>query len=85
MSKPYSTPNLARELIGAGFTFGGYSEDLPSVGYTGSYTAGYAPNHAPWVAFNNVPGSDHMPFAGYFPSDFNALPTVSNAQRTCSR
>src|SRR5205823_12110424 len=27
---PYSTPNLASELIGASLTFGGYSEDLPS-------------------------------------------------------
>src|SRR5438132_6862622 len=33
---PYSTLNLASELIGASLTFGGYSEDLPSVGFTGS-------------------------------------------------
>src|SRR5438876_5789349 len=32
---PYTTPNLGAQLISAGRTFVGYSEDLPSVGYTG--------------------------------------------------
>jgi len=73
----FSTPNLASNLIAAGRTFGAYSEDLPSVGYTGGFVANYNPNHSPWVSFSNVPGSVNMPFAGYFPSDFTTLPTVS--------
>src|SRR5205814_474192 len=32
---------------------------------------------SPWVPFSNVPSSANMPFAGYFPSDFSTLPTVS--------
>src|SRR5439155_22234664 len=50
---PFSAPNLGSELIAAGKTFGAYSEDLPSVGYAGTYTAGYDPNHSPWVPFSN--------------------------------
>ena len=71
--------NLASQLIGAGLTFGGYSEDMPSVGYTGCTFAAYARKHNPWVNWQgvNVPAADNMPYAGYFPSNFSALPTVS--------
>ena len=36
-----TTPNLGASLLAKGYTFKGYAEDLPSVGYTGatySYT-----------------------------------------------
>src|SRR5437899_5675609 len=74
---PYSTLNLASELIGASLTFGGYSEDLPSVGLTGSSSGDYVRKHNPWVDFSNVPSSVNMPFAGFFPTDFTKLPTIS--------
>src|SRR2546430_965650 len=38
---PYTTPDLGGELIKAGFTFGGYSEDMPSVGYPRDGPYGY--------------------------------------------
>ena len=74
---PYTTPNLGGELIQAGFTFGGFSEDMPSVGYTSSSFQNYDRKHNPWVNFADVPSTDNMPFSSYFPTDFTKLPTVS--------
>ncbi|MBC3881588.1 pre-peptidase C-terminal domain-containing protein [Undibacterium sp. LX40W] len=74
--KSFSKANLASQLIGAGFTFAGYSEDMPSVGYTGCSVAKYARKHNPWVNFSNVPAASNQPFTA-FPSDFTKLPTVS--------
>jgi acid phosphatase len=45
----FTGSNLASELIAAGLTFGGYSEDMPSVGYTGCEYLAYARKHNPWV------------------------------------
>ncbi len=74
----FSAANLASELIGAGLTFGGFSESLPSVGYTGASFQGlYVARHNPWVNFSNVPAADNLPFAGFFPANFDQLPTVS--------
>ena len=68
-------PNLARQLLDAGLTFTGYSEDMPAPGYTGCSTAGYAAKHNPWVHFANVPPTANQPFTA-FPSDLARLPTV---------
>ena len=78
----FSTANLGAGVISAGLAFGGFSEDLPSVGYTGCTSANYARKHNPWVNFdtgaNAVPSAANMPFAGYWPSaNFANLPTVS--------
>jgi hypothetical protein len=79
----FGTDNQAAELIKSGFTFGGYSETMPSVGYTGcTYgTSGYARKHNPWVNFdqatNGVPAADNMPFTSFPTSNFSSLPTVS--------
>ena len=72
----FSTPNLGEALIKAGLTFGGYSEDMPSVGYTGCSFAKYVRRHNPWVNFTNVLPSDNLPLTSW-PSDFEKLPTVS--------
>ncbi|WP_081413431.1 alkaline phosphatase family protein [Aneurinibacillus terranovensis] len=80
----FSTDNLGSELIKKKLTFGGYSENLPSVGYTGakyasslfSWDRGYARKHNPWVNFNNLPAVVNMPLSS-FPKDYAALPTVS--------
>lgn len=74
--KPFGTANLASELLDAGLTFTGYSEDLPKTGYTGCSYKGYARKHNPWVQFTNVPGELNRPFSD-FPQDFSKLPTVS--------
>jgi phosphatidylinositol-3-phosphatase len=71
-----NTPNLGSELLAAGYTFTGYSEDLPSTGSTVCTSGSYARKHSPWVNFSNVPGSDSVPFSS-FPTDYSTLPTVS--------
>src|SRR5689334_14231092 len=72
----FSTANLGSELAGAGLTFDGYSEDLPSVGFTGCTNNQYARKHDPWINFTNVLTTEHLPFSS-FPTDFNTLPTIS--------
>jgi hypothetical protein len=68
-------PNLGAELLGAGYSFGGFAEDLPAVGSPVCSAGGYARKHAPWVNFTNVPASASMPFTAF--SAGPQLPTVS--------
>ncbi|GLV54900.1 acid phosphatase [Dictyobacter sp. S3.2.2.5] len=77
----FSGPNLGRALLSAHLSFAGYSEDMPSVGYTGcaapSYNnALYARKHNPWTNFTNVPTGSNLPYTR-FPTDYSKLPTVS--------
>ncbi|MFI9274389.1 alkaline phosphatase family protein [Kitasatospora sp. NPDC052896] len=71
-----NTANLGSELLAAGDTFVGYSEDLPKAGSTTCTSGSYARKHSPWINFSNIPGSDSQPFSS-FPTDYNQLPTVS--------
>ena len=73
---PFTAPNLGGELLGAGLSFAGYSESLPSVGYTGGSGHHYGRQHNPWVNFTDVPPESNQPFSN-FPTDFTQLPTVS--------
>ena len=86
---PFSTPNLGAELIAAGHTFTGYSQSMPSVGFTGdSFTtvpgqSQYERKHNPWVNWqaasptgNRLPAAVNRPFTD-FPTDFSNLPRVS--------
>lgn len=83
---PFSTPNLGAAVFAAGKTFAGYSENLPSVGYTGFDASGglYARRHNPWVQWqsSDAPSNNHLsplvnlPFTA-FPSSFSSLPNVS--------
>jgi acid phosphatase len=84
---PFSTANLGAQLIAAGKTFTGYSEALPSVGFTGDNaggSSGYYRKHNPWVNWqqtssgqpNTMPTTVNQPFTS-FPSDYSTLPTVS--------
>jgi hypothetical protein len=72
----FSAANLGQELIGAGLGFAGYSESMPSAGYTGCTSGTYARKHNPWVNFTNVPSADNLTFAA-FPTNFANLPTLS--------
>jgi acid phosphatase len=72
----FDGPNLASELVAAGRTFAGYSEDLPRAGYTGCEARGYARKHSPWTNFRTVPAAANQPFTA-MPADYAALPTVS--------
>lgn len=72
-------PNLGAELISARLSFAGYSESMPSAGYTkcgSEVSLGYTRAHNPWVDFSNVPAASNKTFAK-FPSDYSRLPTVS--------
>jgi phosphatidylinositol-3-phosphatase len=79
---PFTALNLGEELIDAGYTFKGYSEDLPRIGDTIPTSGLYARKHVPWISFANVPNgsteatSSNLQFS-QFPNDFNNLPTVS--------
>ena len=73
-----AAPNLASELLAAGYTFGGYAEDLPAVGSPVCSAGKYARKHVPWANFSNVPPANSVPFLA-FPTAVNYpnLPTVS--------
>jgi acid phosphatase len=55
---PFLTPNLAEQLIKRGFSFKGYSEDLPAIGDPVAKMEHYARKHVPWVSFGNIPNGE---------------------------
>jgi len=87
---PFTTPNLAAELLAAGYTFIDYAEDLPFTGDTtpvvqgphGTYyeeenVAGYwISTNQPPPSTNNLPPWVLQPLTNW-PADFNQLPTVA--------
>ena len=72
----FSGQSLASQLLAAGRSFAGYSEDLPSAGYTGCSSGDYARKHNPWVDFSSLPTSVNQPLSA-LPGDYSKLPTVS--------
>ena len=73
-----ATPNLASELLAAGYSFAGYSEDLPAVGSNACSAGKYARKHVPWANFTNVPAANSLPFSAFNNrNDYASLPTVS--------
>ncbi len=82
---PFTSPNLAEQLISKGLSFKGYSESLPKIGFLGAVQGLYARKHVPWVSFANVPNgktiktSSNIRFADFpsGPSQYHALPTVA--------
>ncbi|HEX8524811.1 MAG TPA: alkaline phosphatase family protein [Tepidisphaeraceae bacterium] len=88
---PFTTPNWAAALTNSGYTFGGFSETQPTIGFTGdSFTTvlgqnQYVRKHNPWVNWqatgptipvNQISPLVNMPLTS-FPTDFSLLPTVS--------
>ncbi|GAA3302644.1 acid phosphatase [Dactylosporangium vinaceum] len=71
-----SAPNLAQQLLTAGYTFTGFSEDLPAPGYRGCSSGRYAAKHNPWADFDNIPAQTNQPYTAW-PADFARLPTVA--------
>ncbi len=79
---PFLAPNLAEQLIKHGFTFKGYSEDLPAIGDAIAHKGHYARKHVPWVSFGNIPNGKAVRDSSNlrwldFPQDYDKLPTVS--------
>lgn len=73
----FTAPNLGGQMLAAGRTFTGYSEDLPSVGYTGCTSGKYARKHNPWVMFTDVPAAANQPFSTFPQGHFQDLPTIA--------
>lgn len=79
---PYPGPDLGGQLIAANLTFAGYSENLPSAGFTGCNDSSglYARKHNPSAMFGDTSGaSTNLPFSS-FPTTsagYSSLPTVS--------
>jgi len=71
-----AAPNLGSELLAAGHSFVGYSEDLPRAGFTGCTSGKYAQKHSPWANFSNVPASSNQPWTAW-PTDYAQLPAVA--------
>ena len=77
----FTTPNLGHNLIAAGLTFAGYSEDLPSIGSIICSMGLYERKHNPWVNWQNsitngIPTTANLPMTN-FPTDYSKLPTIS--------
>lgn len=72
-----NAPNLASELLAAGYTFVGYAEGLPAVGSTVCSAGKYARKHVPWANFTNVPPANSVPFSAFPMGNYANLPTVS--------
>jgi hypothetical protein len=73
----YSAANLASGLLATGQTFLGYSESMPSDGYTGCTSGRYARKHNAWVNYRNVPASSNLTFGSFPVADFEGLPSVA--------
>jgi len=76
-----SASSLGSELIAAGFSFTGYSEDLPSAGSNVATSGNYARKHNPWVNWQGsstypIPAASNQPLTA-FPADYTTLPNVS--------
>ncbi|TKB89705.1 MAG: acid phosphatase [Nitrospira sp.] len=77
----FTTPNLGHNLLEAGLTFAGYSEDLPSTGSLICSMGLYERKHIPWVNWQNsttngIPATANLPMTS-FPTDYRKLPTIS--------
>jgi phosphatidylinositol-3-phosphatase len=72
-----AAPNLASELLSAGYTFVGFAEGLPAPGSAVCSAGKYARKHVPWANFTNVPPADSLPFSAFPMGNYAALPTVS--------
>lgn len=80
---PFTTDNLARELLDSNLTFKTYSQDLPYVGYD-SITAppAYVRKDNPvtnWVGTgaNQVPATCNQPFTLWPLGNLDSLPTIA--------
>src|SRR5437762_6900971 len=71
---PYLVENFGHACEAAGLTWRAYSENMPSVGYTGCTYDGtlYTRKHDPWTDFNNLNHLNERPF-GDFQNDIGAL------------
>ena len=77
---PFTSDNLASQLLDSDKTFISYAEDLPHEGYEGEVSGAYVRRHNPAVYWmgngtNQLPPSVIQPFSA-FPENFALLPTL---------
>lgn len=74
----FSDDNEGNQLIAAGFSFAGFSEDLPEKGSEVCVAGEYARKHAPWTNFTDLPASTNLPFTKFSKAlKQMGLPTLS--------
>jgi phospholipase C len=89
--------NVVRRLLAAGRSWKSYAEDLPSVGYVGPDTGGYARKHNVFALLSDVAGdpsqrANLVPFsafasdlaAGTLPDFSNIVPNLCDDGHDCS-
>src|SRR5216110_1129956 len=89
--------NVVRQLLAAGKTWKSYAEDLPSVGFTGATSGGYARKHNVFALLSDVVNDatqvkNLVPFTqfatdlknGTLPSFSNIVPNLCNDAHDCS-
>ncbi len=82
---PFNDCNLGSSLIQKGYTFIGYSEGQPSVGWIAGDVGNYYTKHCPWINWigyntnkDTIPEKSDQPFTSFPDSNhFSTLPTVS--------
>ena len=72
----YRGNDLGAQLRAKGYSFVGYAQGLPRVGYRGCTAGAYARRHVPWVDFENLPRTVSRPMTD-FPRDFTRLPRLA--------
>ncbi|HVU20687.1 MAG TPA: alkaline phosphatase family protein [Rhizomicrobium sp.] len=72
----FAVDSEASQLIAAGRSFVGYSEDLPGEGSLVCTSGKYARKHSPWTNFTNLPVTTNEPWTA-FPKKLKKLPTVA--------
>jgi len=91
-----SVDNVVRELVAAGKTWKSYAEDLPSVGFTGATSGGYARKHNVFALLSDVANdpiqvTNLVPFTqfatdlanGTLPAYSNIVPNLCNDAHDC--
>src|SRR5207249_9948799 len=89
--------NIVRQLLAAGKTWKSYAEDLPSVGFTGATSGGYARKHNVFALLSDVVNdatqvNNLVPFTqfatdlatGTLPDFVNIVPNLCNDALDCS-
>ena len=89
--------NIVRQLLAAGKTWKSYAEDLPSVGFTGATSGGYARKHNVFALLSDVVNdatqvNNLVPFTqfatdlanGTLPDFVNIAPNLCNDAHDCS-
>lgn len=87
---PFNDCNLGASLLRAGYTFIGYSETQPSVGWYAGDNGNYVTKHCPWINWlvsvgdnkDSIPDNldvPMFPLNTYFPdsTNYSKLPTVA--------